>query len=87
MTGARARSWAAAALLSSSCAGGGDVLPAAALLAVAGGGSFLLRRRADGRAPARPLWVEARAPLGRDSGVALLRLGDDRGPTGVVEGA
>jgi flagellar protein FliO/FliZ len=79
MTGARAPAWASAAILAtSSCAGAGDALPAAALLGVAGAGSLLLRRRAREGRPAAPLRLEARAPLGRDSGVAVVRLGDDR---------
>lgn len=75
----RPPAWAAAAALAAaSCAGGGEALPAAALLAVAGAGSLLLRRRAREGRPAAPLRLEARAPLGRDSGVAVVRLGDDR---------
>jgi flagellar protein FliO/FliZ len=74
-----APAWAAApALAACSCAGGGEVLPAAALLAVAGAAALLLRRRAGAGRPSPPLRLEARAPLGRDCGVAVIRLGEER---------
>ena len=53
---------------------GPAALASALLLALALAGA-LLRRRASGAAGPSRLSVEARAPLSRDAGVALLRAG------------
>jgi hypothetical protein len=55
----------------------GPALLASALLVALGVAATLLRRR--GRAPGAPppLTVEARIPLSRDAGVAVLRAGGD----------
>jgi flagellar biogenesis protein FliO len=48
------------------------------VLALLAGALALVRRRRAGTGPERPLRVEDRESLGRDSGVALVRAGTDR---------
>lgn len=81
---------AAAVALAAARAGETGAAAARAALAVAGlgaGAALLRRRSAAAQAPA-PLAVVARAPLGRDTGVALLEVDGARvlvgfGPEGV----
>jgi hypothetical protein len=70
---------AAPALLLSSCADGtATAVRAAVVLTLLAGALALLRHRRPGTRAERPLRVEDREPLGRDSGVALVRAGPDR---------
>ncbi len=70
---------AAPALRLSSCAGGtATAARAVIVLTLLTGALALVRHRRPGTRAERPLRLEDREPLGRDSGVALVRAGTER---------
>jgi flagellar protein FliO/FliZ len=75
--GAGAATLAALPAIAAACAGAGEAAPVLVLAAAGAAASWALRRRRD--LPAEPpVRVEARAPLGREAGVALVRAGGER---------